>query len=525
MSNRLDPPRGVSQLGRKNSPLGNPDVSPSNLVEGARSRRQGQRVNIVGEPPSRRTPGLFFSSLSPSGALPPPLSSRLAEAPDSITPKTAPVRRTASLSRGAADRGIIKNLQSALASPKGPSSSKFGADAQIRALRLQKAKLEKQAAGVQGDALEARKQALIKERDDLLKAKEIQELEAEVRALRGDPPPLAETEPHTDRAQSEVSQTSAERLAKALEALTLPGEEAKADDQTRLERLLRRIDEKRLGDLDQGEMDLLATLLRGGLTSTKVSPTQRTQSTSHSPSMPRSSHPPMGLAEFVKSAVGHTPSDRSVEEFHGQEMAKKMTTVRSKVLTDAVQSMPSFFRFLDKYNFIGSGPYGAAGALLIQQIVAVQTEFEHRADGGWPIVQHYLFQLFRLVDGQNFTDAKLHDFIMEGQARLVNSTTGKDYLKSLDEALFTRAKDKAISNAPLDPDSKSKKDQSSKGGEGNQVKRLKKQLRALQAAQGLPTDGQQPAAASGGKGKDKQKRNKKQQGAAPGGANPAADSE
>ena len=525
MSNRLDPPRGVSQLGRKNSPLGNPDVSPSNLVEGARSRRPGQMVNVVREPPSSRssrTSGLFFSSLSPSGALPPPLSSLLAEAPDSTTPKTAPVRRTASLSRGAADRGIIKNLQSALASPKGSSSSKFGADAQIRALRLQKAKLEKQAAGVQGDALEARKQALIKERDDLLKAKEIQELEAEVRALRGDPPPLAETEPHTDRVQS---QTSAEELAKALEALGFPGEEAKADDQTRLESLLRRLKEKRLGDLDQGEMDLLATLLRGGLTSTKVSPTQPTQSTSHSPSMPRSSHPPMGLAEFVKSAVGHTPSDRSVEEFHGQEMAKKMTTVRSKVLTDAVQSMPSFFRFLDKYNFIGSGPYGAAGALLIQQIVAVQTEFEHRADGGWPIVQHYLFQLFRLVDGQNFTDAKLHDFIMEGQARLVNSTTGKDYLKSLDEALFTRAKDKAISNAPLDPDSKSKKDQSSKGGEGNQVKRLKKQLRALQAAQGLPTDGQQPAAASGGKGKDKQKRNKKQQGAAPGGANPAADSE
>ena len=525
MSNRLDPPRGVSQLGRKNSPLGNPDVSPSNLVEGARLRRQGQRVNVVREPPSSRsgrTPGLFFSSVSPSGAPPPPLSSRLADASDSTTPKTAPVRRTASLSRGAADRGIIKNLQSALASPKGSSSSKFGADAQIRALRLQKAKLEKQAAGVQGDALEARKQALIKERDDLLKAKDIQELEAEVRALRGDPPPLAETEPHTDRVQP---QTSAEELAKALEALVFPGEEAKADDQTRLESLLRRLKEKRLGDLDQGEMDLLATLLRGGLTSTKVSPTQPTQSTSHSPSMPRSSHPPMGLAEFVKSAVGHTPSDRSVEEFHGQEMAKKMTTVRSKVLTDAVQSMPSFFRFLDKYNFIGSGPYGAAGALLIQQIVAVQTEFEHRADGGWPIVQHYLFQLFRLVDGQNFTDAKLHDFIMEGQARLVNSTTGKDYLKSLDEALFTRAKDKAISNAPLDPDSKSKKDQSSKGGEGNQVKRLKKQLRALQAAQGLPTDGQQPAAASGGKGKDKQKRNKKQQGAAPGGANPAADSE
>ena len=524
MSNRLDPPRGVSQLGRKNSPLGNPDVSPSNLVEGARSRRQGQRVNIVELPSSRsgRTPGLFFSSVSPSGAPPPPLSSRLADASDSTTPKTAPVRRTASLSRGAADRGIIKNLQSALASPKVSSSSKFGADAQIRARLLRKAKLEKQAAGVQGDALEARKQALTKERDDLLKAKDIQELEAEVRALRGDPPPLAETEPHTDRVQS---QTSAEELAKALEALRFPGEEAKADDQTRLESLLRRLKEKRLGDLDQGEMDLLATLLRGGLTSTKVSPTQRTQSTSHSPSMPRSSHPPIGLAEFVKSAVGHTPSDRSVEEFHGQEMAKKMTTVRSKVLTDAVQSMPSFFRFLDKYNFIGSGPYGAAGALLIQQIVAVQTEFEHRADGGRPIVQHYLFQLFRLVDGQNFTDAKLHDFIMEGQARLVDSTTGKDYLKSLDEALFTRAKDKAISNAPLDPDSKSKKDQSSKGGEGNQVKRLKKQLRALQAAQGLPTDGQQPAAASGGKGKDRQKRNKKQQGAAPGGANPAADSE
>ena len=96
--------------------------------------------------------------------------------------------------------------------------------------------------------------------------------------MRGDAPPLAETEPHTDRAQSEVSQTSAERLAKALEALALPGEEAKADDQTRAESLRRRIEEKRLGDLDQGEMDLLATLLRGGLTSTKVSPTQRTQS-------------------------------------------------------------------------------------------------------------------------------------------------------------------------------------------------------------------------------------------------------
>ena len=55
MSNRLDPPRGVSQLGRKNSPLGNPDVSPSNLVEGARLRRQGQRVNVVREPPSSRS--------------------------------------------------------------------------------------------------------------------------------------------------------------------------------------------------------------------------------------------------------------------------------------------------------------------------------------------------------------------------------------------------------------------------------------------------------------------------------------
>ena len=77
------------------------------------------------------------------------------------------------------------------------------------------------------------------------------------------------------------------------------------------------------------------------------------------------------------------PSDRSVEEFNGQELAKKMASVRSKVLVDAVESMPSVFRFLGKFDFIGSGPYGAAGALLLQQVVAIQAEFENRADGGW----------------------------------------------------------------------------------------------------------------------------------------------
>lgn len=504
MANRHDPAPGVSQLGKTNSPLGRARVSPSNIVEGHRSRRPGVLVNVRQSPTSvrtsRATPGLFFSSLSPSGAPPPSLSSRIASAPDSNTPKTAPVRRTRFVGK-ADDERVIKDLRAA----------------------LRKENVEEQAAGSQGDALEAKRQALLKKKADLVMMQEIKLLEAEVQALEGDASPPAKTEPRKDHAQSGVSQPSAEDIAKALEALKLPRDEAKTDDQTRVEGLLRRLKEKRF-DFEQGEVELLTSLLRGGLTSTKVTPAQPTQTTSHPIPPSRSTQSARGLTEYVKSAVSLHPSDRSVEEFNGQELAKKMASVRSKVLVDAVESMPSVFRFLGKFDFIGSGPYGAAGALLLQQIVAIQAEFEHRADGGWSIVQHYLFQLFRLVDGVGFTDARLFEFIMEGQARLANSTAGKDYLKSLDETLFSRAKDKAFGNAPLDPEAKPKKDQSSKGGDSKEVKKLKKRLRNLLAAQGSSTDGQQPTT-SGGKGKDRKKGSKKQQGAAPGGASPAADSE
>ena len=451
-------------------------------------------------------------SRSPSGASPPPLSSPLDRVRNA--PRTAPTRIRFMEKN---DREVIKNLQAALASPK------FSADDQKRALPLKKTKLEGQAAGSQGDALEAKRQALLKKKADLVMMQEIKLLEAEVQALEGDASPPAKTEPRKDHAQSGVSQPSAEDIAKALEALKLPRDEAKTDDQTRVEGLLRRLKEKRF-DFEQGEVELLTSLLSGGLTSTKVTHAQPTQTTSHPIPPSRSTQSARGLTEYVKSAVSLHPSDRSVEEFNGQELAKKMASVRSKVLVDAVESMPSVFRFLGKFDFIGSGPYGAAGALLLQQIVAIQAEFEHRADGGWSIVQHYLFQLFRLVDGVGFTDARLFEFIMEGQARLANSTAGKDYLKSLDETLFSRAKDKAFGNAPLDPEAKPKKDQSSKGGDSKEVKKLKKRLRNLLAAQGSSTDGQQPTT-SGGKGKDRKKGSKKQQGAAPGGASPAADSE
>ena len=94
------------------------------------------------------------------------------------------------------DREVIKNLQAALASPK------FSADDQKRALPLKKTKLEGQAAGSQGDALEAKKQALLKEKADLVKMQEIKLLEAEVRALKGDVSAPAETEPRAQGPRS-----------------------------------------------------------------------------------------------------------------------------------------------------------------------------------------------------------------------------------------------------------------------------------------------------------------------------------
>ena len=95
--------------------------------------------------------------------------------------------------------------------------------------------MEGQAAGSQGDALEAKRQALLKKKADLVMMQEIKLLEAEVQALEGDASPPAEAEPSKDHAQSGGSQASAEDIAKALEALKLPRDEAKTDDQTRVE--------------------------------------------------------------------------------------------------------------------------------------------------------------------------------------------------------------------------------------------------------------------------------------------------
>ena len=160
MANRLDPPTGRSQLLRHYSPLGDPSVSLANVVKGPRPRRQGKTVNVghVGPTPSRHSaPGeeSFVFSRSPSGASPPPLSSPLDRVRNA--PRTAPTRIRFMEKN---DREVIKNLQAALASPK------FSADDQKRVLLLKKTKLEGRAAGSQGDALEAKKQALLKEKAD-----------------------------------------------------------------------------------------------------------------------------------------------------------------------------------------------------------------------------------------------------------------------------------------------------------------------------------------------------------------------
>ena len=68
---------------------------------------------------------------------------------------------------------------------------------------LRKENVEEQAAGSQGDALEAKRQALLKKKADLVMMQEIKLLEAEVQALEGEASPPAETEPRKDHAHSE----------------------------------------------------------------------------------------------------------------------------------------------------------------------------------------------------------------------------------------------------------------------------------------------------------------------------------
>ena len=187
-------------------------------------------------------------------------------------------------------------------------------------------------------------------------------------------------------------------------------------------------------------------------------------------------------------------------------------------MVKALASIDKFYDFLKRWKLVGLTPFGPAGALLMQQAVAIMAQFHYLKDP-WAPVRAYMMSVLTAagLSDKDVTDRTVFDFLMQGYEFLARQHDKSNLLCSLDpwgkEAMFQEAtrqqlRDKEATNNKQDRQDRSTRrpppnDSKQKDGSKKKKKKKKKKKAKDPASQAKnPASQSRPQQSDGGGSSD-----------------------
>jgi hypothetical protein len=400
----------------------------------------------------------------------------------------------------------LSDLQSA----GGEEEEKGSVSLQVEELRrrLEAAELAK-AARLKRDRLAREAKRMSEERDRLLK--EVARAEAEIEGsstppqnpdsfkfeFPGDSPSDSSSSDEEAsakrRREDKKRKKESARLRRVLEEKYAdPVPKSKPQEaENRTDLLDRRLLDELRTTLDPAQAELLKKLVDSRATTHRVSSSSpaRSESSSFSVFPP----PPSELDQDLRSKLSTAADPKAV--MAAPELTRHLwmeTQVRgvAKIQRDAIfkgtASLRQFYDFLKKWKLIGLTPFGRAGSLLMDQAVAIMSEF-YGLKEPWAPVRVYMRSLLQAagLSDSLASDKSVHDYILKGYERLAVAPDKTNIMFSLDphakEAMLMAAtrdnwsRERDVSSkqdtgkqddGPKQPDGSKKKKKKKKGKKG-----------------------------------------------------------
>lgn len=210
------------------------------------------------------------------------------------------------------------------------------------------------------------------------------------------------------------------------------------DTESRADLLDRRLFDELRTTLDPVQAELLKKLVGSRATTHNVS--------SSSPARPESSSfsvfppPPSDSDQDLRSKLSTAADPKAVmsaPDLTRHFWLESKCTAVAKIQRDAIfkgtASLRQFYDFLKKWKLIGLTPLGRAGSLLMDQAVAIMSEF-HGLKEPWAPVRVYMRALLQAagLSDSLASDKLVHDYILKGYDRLAGAPDKTNIMFSLD---------------------------------------------------------------------------------------------